>query len=285
MLYISPMKTLILSLFLVFASVSMSFSADMEFVFVKGGCFKMGDVFGVAWLDMEKTVHEVCVDDFHMGKYEVTFEQFREFADETGYKTEAEKSQGQWTAGCIYGAGAVRTWEKDNTWRDTIFQQYDRSPVICVSWNDSIAFTQWMAKKTGKTHRLPTEAEWEYAARSGGKEEKWAGTNNESELGDFAWYDENSDDKTHLVGKKRPNGLGLHDMTGNAWEWVQDWFNDAYYKDSPKDNPTGPEKGTHRSFRGGSWDGFPMVLRTTYRNFGWPYYRDPLIGFRVVRAK
>jgi len=221
----------------------------IEFVFIKGGCYRMGDIFGDGDSD-ERPVHKVCVDGFYMSRYETT--------------------QAQWLK--------IR---EDNPSR---FKAGINYPVENVSWNEVQGFIGRLNELTGQRHRLPTEAEWEYAARSGGKEEKWAGTNNESELGEFAWYDENSEDKTHLAGKKLPNGLGLHDMTGNVWEWVQDWFDITYYKDSPKNNPTGPEKGTHRSFRGGSWDGFPIVLRTTYRNFGWPYYRDPTIGFRVLRA-
>lgn len=204
----------------------------MGVVFVKGGCFEMGDTFfdGIGG-DDEKPVHKVCVDDFYMGKYEVTVGEFRAFVNNTGYRTEAERGDG-----CFYYTG--EKWEKDanKNWCDPGFSQTESHPVVCISWNDTQAFIKSLNKALGMNFRLPTEAEWEYAERSGGKKEKWAGTSNESELGAYAWYNDNSG--THPVGQKQPNGLGLYDMSGNVWEWIQDWYGDDYYNHSPRDNPS-----------------------------------------------
>lgn len=145
-------------------------------------------------------------------------------------------------------------------------------------------YTKWISKKTGMNFRLPTEAEWEYAARSGGKIEKYAGTSNDSELGKYAWYYENSGNKTHPVKQKRPNSLGLYDMTGNVWEWVSDWYDENYYKNSPKDNPKGSSTRTLSVLRGGSWLILGRYSRTAYRDGFYPVIRVNSFGFRLART-
>ena len=206
----------------------------MEFIFVKGGCFDMGDTFGDG-RDNEKPVHNVCVADFYIGKYEVTVGQFKIFVNDAGYRTEAEKGDGCYT---FTDTGL----KKDSTksWRSPGLSQDDQHPVVCVSWNDTNAYTKWLSGKTSKSYHLPTEAESEFAARSGGKKEKYAGTSSDSDLVNYAWYTSNSGGKTHPVGQKRPNSLGLYDMSGNVREWVQDWYDENYYKYSPRNNPQGP---------------------------------------------
>lgn len=226
----------------------------MEFIFVKGGIFEMGDVFGDGKTD-EKPVHEVQIDDFHMGKYEVT--------------------QGQ--------------WEKVMGTNPSYFSKGDNYPVENVNWAAVEEFISHLNQKTGKRYRLPTEAEWEYAARSGGRKEKWAGTISESELGDFAWYQVNSGGSTHPVGQKKTNGLGLYDMSGNVSEWVYDYYHEPYYRNSPKNNPKneiwGDEK---RVFRGGSCNKMPGTLRTSARACLHPQClflfgdSSEYIGFRLV---
>ena len=126
----------------------------------------------------------------------------------------------------------------------------DNLPVEQVSWKDVQEFIQKLNALTGKTYRLPTEAEWEYAARGGNQSQgyKYAGSNT---VGDVAWHYGNSDHKTHPVGQKQPNELGLYDMSGNVWEWCQDWYGD--YSSSAQTNPTGPSSGSYRVLRGGSW--------------------------------
>ncbi len=260
-----------------------------NFVFVKGGCFKMGDLWGDGRAD-ERPVHEVCVDDFYISKYEVTVGEFREFVEDTGYVTEAERKDECW-------GWTGKGWKKsrDLYWNNSGFSQTDRHPVVCVSWNDAQAFIEWKRDKMGMDFRLPTEAEWEYAARSGGKREKWAGTNSRAELYRYAnfcdsscdlkWKTSNQDDGyrfTAPVGSFKPNGLGLYDMSGNVYEWVEDWYDKDYYKRSPRDNPRGPDSGSDRVHRGGSWFDFPSVLRSYYRSHDTPSDSNNFMGFRLV---
>tara|TARA_B100000315_G_scaffold2440_1_gene2259 strand:+ start:13408 stop:14193 length:786 start_codon:yes stop_codon:yes gene_type:complete len=220
-----------------------------EFVFVKGGCFKMGNTFKEGD-NNELPVHEVCVDDFYIGEVEVT--------------------QSRWRA--VMGNNPSR------------FKDCDNCPVENVSWNDVQVFIKRINKITGKNYRLPTEAEWEYAARSGGKRERWAGTNRESELKEYAWYQRNSIKKTHPVKQKKRNGLGLYDMAGNVWEWVQDWYEKSYYKKSFKNNPNGPLSGDDKVLRGGSYFFTPRNIRTTRRAMANPDYRFIDIGFRLATS-
>ena len=223
--------------------------ASEGFIFVKGGCYQMGDTFGDGESG-EKLMHEVCVDDFYMGKYEVT--------------------QKEWTE--IMGSNPSK------------FKGCDDCPVEKVSWNDVQAFINKLNNSpltngVGGLYRLPTEAEWEYAARSGGRSEKYSGGNN---IDSVAWYDSNSGDKTHPVGQKEANGLGLYDMSGNVWEWVQDWYADDYYRKSPKNNPKGASSGQGRVLRGGSWYNFPLYLRASNRSRSVPATRFFTNGFRLV---
>jgi formylglycine-generating enzyme len=220
----------------------------IEMVLVKGGCYQMGDTFGDGAAN-EKPVHEVCVKDFLIGKYPVT--------------------QIQW-------AGAMgNNPSKEPNCGITC-------PVENVSWDDIQEFLRKLSQRTGKAYRLPTEAEWEYAARGGGKNEKWAGTSSQSELGDYAWYYNNSGYHSHPVGGKKPNDLGLYDMTGNVWEWMSDWFDEQYYANSPKDEPGGAASGETRALRGGYWGDLANFVRVSRRIGLVPAARAPGNGFRVV---
>jgi formylglycine-generating enzyme len=220
----------------------------MEMVLIKGGCYKMGDTFGDGAED-ERPVHEVCVRDFYIGKYLVT--------------------QMQW-AGTM-GTNPSRAPNCGMT-----------CPVENVSWNDAQEFIGKLSQRIGNAYRLPTEAEWEYAARSGGKDEKWAGTSSEKELGDYAWSYNNSAFQSHPVGLKKPNGVGLHDMTGNVWEWMSDWYDEGYYAKSPKDEPQGAATGRTRSLRGGYWGDLSTFVRVTRRIGLVPSARGGGYGFRVA---
>lgn len=219
----------------------------MEFIFVKGDCYKMGDIFGDGEPD-ENPVHEVCVSDFYLGKYEAT----------------------------------QRQWEKvmNNNPSANINCGPD-CPVENVSWNDINEYVKKLNIESGKRYRLPTEAEWEYAARSGGKEEKWAGNSDELKLGEFAWYNENSETVTHRVGTRKANNIGLHDMSGNVSEWCRDRYGEDYYKKSPKNNPLGPDAGDMRVLRGGSLED-NHSLRTTKRFNDAPGVTDGGYGFRLL---
>lgn len=249
------------------------------FVFVKGGCFDMGDVFGDGY-DIERPVHEVCVDDFYIGKHEVTVGEFRDFVIKTGYKTDAEKG-----GGCHYFTGGAWLQGEKNYWDRPDFHQTESNPVVCVSWNDANEYLKWKSRATGQRYRLATEAEWEYAARSGGGKDKWAGTVDESALGGYAWYGDNSGYETHPVGQKKPNRLGLYDMTGNVWEWVGDWYDEDYYKVSPRNNPPGPSSDTFRVQRGGSWGSNYWIARLFHRGRSEPDFRNSNLGFRCVRGR
>lgn len=220
---------------------------EIEMVLVKGGCFQMGDTFGDGATD-EKPVHEVCVDDFYIGKYEVT--------------------QAQWQA--VMGNNPSH------------FKKGGEYPVESVSWNDIQDFIGKLNALMGKRYRLPTEAEWEYGARSGGKKEKYAGTSDENSLGRFSWYDANSGEETHPVGLKKPNGLGIYDMSGNVWEWVQDWYGEYYYKDSPRENPQGLPRGDKKVVRGGSWKYYEWYVRASYRDRYEPTAGVNVYGFRLA---
>jgi formylglycine-generating enzyme required for sulfatase activity len=219
----------------------------MEFVLIKGGCFQMGDIFDDGDR-AERPVHEVCVEDFYMGRYEVT--------------------QGQWKT--------VRGKNPSSN------KKSDIHPVEDISWNDTQDFIKELNQKTNRYFRLPTEAEWEYAARSGGQREKWAGTNSENEIDSYAWNNSNSSRETHPVGQKRPNAYGLYDMTGNVWEWVGDWYEKNYYGESPRNNPNGPGRGSDRVYRGGSYKEKANDLRTTKREKKSNRRSDSTLGFRLV---
>ncbi len=217
----------------------------MEFVFIKGGCFERGDTFGDGDSD-EKPVHEVCVDDFYLGKYEIT----------------------------------QRQWEKVMGGNPSTFTGRD-NPVDRVGWNDVQQFIERLNSQSNRKYRLPTEAEWEYAAKSGGKREKYSGTSQEGELWDYVWYYGNSGASTHPVGQRKPNGLGLYDMSGNVWEWCADWYDAHYYQNSPKYNPRGPGNGELRVLRGGSWFRGPSFVRTACRLWSDPASRSINVGFRL----
>jgi len=228
----------------------------------------------------EKPQHKVRITKpFYLGAHEVTVGQFRQFVEATGHKSEAEKD----------GRGAYgwtgKGWQQDPrfNWRNPGFEQSDEHPVTCVSWNDAVAFCQWLSKKEGKTYRLPTEAEWEYACRAG-TTTRWCFGDDEAALGEYAWYYVNSGEKTHPVGQKRPNAWGLYDMHGNVWEWCADWYAEGYYRKAPPDDPTGPSSGADRVLRGGSWINNLCFARSANRSFYLPELRNLNLGFRVART-
>ena len=157
-------------------------------------------------------------------------------------------------------------------------------PVENVSWDDAVAFCKKLSQKEGKTYRLPTEAEWEYACRAGSST-KWSFGDSEGDLGKYAWFDGNSLRATHPAGQKKPNAWGLHDMHGNVFEWCADWFGGDYYANSQAEDPTGPPSGASRVLRGGSWhNSDPDSCRCAYRLFRPPGLRYYSHGFRVART-
>jgi len=216
----------------------------IQFVLVQGGAFEMGDFTGNSMPD-ERPVHEVQISDFYIGKYEVT----------------------------------QRQWERIMGFNFSHFKGVDR-PADRVSWRHIQLFISRLNEMTGMKYRLPTEAEWEYAARSGGKKTRWAGAPDEFAVGDYAWFGFNSGLYTHRVGEKKPNELGLYDMNGNVAEWVWDWYAEDYYANSPRINPQGPDSGTFRVVRGGGYS--TRVSATSVRSFFELSSPPNWVGFRLA---
>ena len=170
-------------------------------------------------------------------------------------------------------------WQRVMENRPSSFQGSTR-PVESVSWEDAVAFCEVLSTTEGVTYRLPTEAEWEYACRSATTTRYYWGGDMDD---DFAWHDENSGGETHPTAQKQPNAWGMHDMSGNVWEWCGDWFDENYYRQSPAQDPEGPAAGMSRVVRGGSWYNYPKNLRSSSR-FGFrPDKGNYYIGFRVAR--
>ena len=231
-------------------------SLGMEFVLIPAGEFMMGAVpQDKEARDNEKPQHKVRITKpFYMGKYPVT----------------------------------QNKWEMLMGNDHSIFKHAGKeAPVDNVSWNDCQEFIRELNAKEGKIYRLPTEAEWEYAARGGsiGSQSNsliFTYGDNEGKLGDYAWYNINSNSTIHPVGQKKPNSVALYDMMGNVWEWCEDWFGKEYYKKSPENDPKGPEKGGSRVLRGGSWFNNARYSRLSYRFIYYPHRRINYRGFRLV---
>ena len=219
---------------------------DHEMVFVQGGAFTMGCTLeqGGDCSSDEKPAHQVTVGSFYIGKYEVT--------------------QAQWKA--VMGSNPS-SFKGDNL------------PVEHVSWNEVQEFIRKLNAATGKQYRLPTEAEWEFACRGGLKSAhyKYSGSNN---LNDVGWYSDNSGNTTHPVGTKLPNELGIYDMSGNVWEWCNDWY--GAYSSVAQTNPQGPASGSARVLRGGSWSYDARFVRVSFRYYITPDYRINFLGFRLA---
>ena len=217
-------------------------SGSIEMVYVEGGTFQMGSNDGEA---DEKPVHSVTLNSFNIGKYEVTQKQWQD----------------------VMGSNPSN------------FTGCNNCPVEKVSWNDVQDFIQRLNTKTGSNYRLSTEAEWEYAARGGNKSRgyKYSGGD---DIEAVAWYDDNSGSKTHTVGQKQANELGIYDMSGNVWEWCSDWYGN--YSSNSQNNPKGYSSGSARVYRGGGWAGYAQYCRASNRGNGGPGGRGGRMGFRLV---
>ena len=215
-------------------------------VWVEGGTFRMGatsEQGSDAYSD-EKPVHSVTLSGYYIGKTEVT--------------------QALWKV--VMGSNPSSC-------------KGDNLPVEQVSWNDCQKFIRKLNSLTGQNFRLPTEAEWEFACRGGNNSRgyKYSGSNY---IDNVAWYDGNSGDKTHPVGTKAPNELGIYDMTGNVWEWCADWYGD--YSSGAQTNPKGPYDGSDRVCRGGGWGSLARLCRSSNRSYSYPTYRDGSLGLRLA---
>ncbi len=268
------MRKLILSL-IILLSMSTLKAQNPELVEVQGGTFIMGNNYAVT--KDESPEHKVTLSDFLIGKYEVTFEEFDRFCTVTGQEKPYDAKLGR-----------------------------GKKPVMNTSWESAVMYCNWLSKVNdleqcytiqrdslvtqvscnfeANGYRLPTEAEWEYAAKGGNKSKKYAysGSFNPNEV---AWFYENSDGVPHFVGKKESNELGIHDMSGNVREWCWDYYSNKFYSESPESNPSGPVDGIRRVFRGGGWNSKADLLRLTARESMGPNKHYGNVGFRVVRKK
>jgi len=267
-----------------------------EMVKIPGGSFLMGTLEG---RKDEKPQHIVSVPSFEIGKYEVTVGQFKKFVEATGYLTDAETGAGI-HKGCFGDGGGVDFGQQEGlNWRNPSYTQSDNHPVVCVSLNDAQAYIDWLNKETGSNYSLPSEAKWEYAARSGSTTDYHFG-NSKSELCQYAnvydevgktvnsygWRNAPCDDgeaKSSKVGQYKASPFGLHDMHGNVWEWVEDCWKSGYH-DAPSNGTVYKNKECeNRVTRGGSWYNIPLGVRSANRYWYLPTYRSFNLGFRLFR--
>ena len=241
-----------------------------EMVKVEGGTFTMGATAeqGSDYDSDELPTHQVTLSDYYIGKYEVT-QQLWEYV---------MSYSGTCADGSSMSAYASDVWLGSDP--SSSYGVGDYYPAYYVSYDDIVdIFLPRLNKITGKTFRLPTEAEWEFAAR-GGKQSKGYKYSGSDNIGDVAWYTNNSDDESYQVGTKQPNELGIYDMSGNVFEWCSDWY--GSYSSSAQTNPTGPFSGSYRVLRGGSWSSDAGSCRVSNRNDSYPSSRINGGGFRVV---
>ena len=281
-------------------------------IHIPGGSFDMGDEFGDGGSD-EKPVHRVTLSDFYLARTELSVADFAPFIKATGYQTDADKDGGSysWT-GQKWEKKAGVNWKCDAQGKVRPESEYNH-PVIHVSWYDAVNYCNWLSKAHGYTpvyrisgttvtanwqangYRLPTEAEWEYAARSGGKKYKYAWGNGnpkgniadetaKKQFSNWTIWTGYTDGHTYTapVGSFEQGDLGLADMTGNVWEWCWDWY--GTYPDGAQTNPRGPDTGAYRVRRGGSWSFTASLLRVASRDLGGPGYRYNFLGFRPART-
>ncbi|MDP6748755.1 MAG: formylglycine-generating enzyme family protein [Candidatus Poribacteria bacterium] len=227
-----------------------------KMVLIPPGSFEMGDHFDEGLDGDERPVHTVELDAFYMDKYEVVVGQFKKFVQQSGYSYDRWKDVAKYSLGDDY-------------------------PMIYVSWYDATAYAQW----TGK--RLPTEAEWEYAARGGLTDKKYPWGNEKNLARSYANYKgtggkDTWDQQIAPVGSFEANEYALYDVAGNVWEWCADWYGRNYYQNSLAKNPVGPGNGSKRVLRGGAWTSFVPYLRVSYRLNINPSIRNSYRGFRCV---
>ncbi len=234
-----------------------AFGINMKMIWVEGGSFLMGCTSEQGNCNSdEQNVRRVTVDGFYIGMLEVTQSQWEKVMGTSIYQ---QKSKA--ITNSTYGVGS----------------DY---PMYYVSWDEATEFCRLLSNKTGKTYTLPTEAQWEYAARGGKKADgtKYAGSN---VIDAVAWYGENSGSTSHVCGSKRANALGIYDMSGNVWEWCKDWYASSYVN-YDTNNPTGPSSGSACVNRGGGWETLASYCRVAVRFRYTPSFRYYDLGFRVV---
>ncbi|MDO5496911.1 MAG: formylglycine-generating enzyme family protein [Alistipes sp.] len=232
---------------------------NMKMIFVEGGTFTMGASSGDRDAGSgERPAHQVTLDSYYIAEFEVTQSQWEKVMGTTVYQ-QRDKVKSSYS---MAGVG-------------------DNYPMYYVSYEEARMFCEELSLLTGKTYLLPTEAQWEFAAKGGNKgknsDNKYSGS---CSVDAVAWYTSNSNSTSHSVGQKRANQLGIYDMSGNVWEWCSDWY--GSYSSGSQTNPMGPSGGQYRVLRGGSWDFDARYCRVSYRGHNNPSSRDNFNGFRVV---
>ncbi len=261
-----------------------------DMILVEGGSFQMGSNDGES---DEKPVHQVTVSSFFIGKYEVTQKEWQEVMGSNPSYFKGDNfpvDEVSWYDALVYCN--KRSVKEGLTPCYSISGSSDPNRWGSVPTSDNSTWNSVTCNWSANGYRLPTEAEWEYTARGGNKSKgyKYSGSN---DPGSVAWYADNSGSKTHSVGGKQANELGIYDMSGNVWEWCWDWHDSSYYSKSESRDPRGSGSGSYRSLRGGSWDYYSNFCRVSYRNYGsphyryyyyYPHYRNNFVGVRVLRA-
>jgi formylglycine-generating enzyme required for sulfatase activity len=251
-----------------------------EMVYLPGGSFVMGDEKGG---DNEKPVHAVRLDAFAMGRTPVTVAEYLGFCEETGE---------HWPEWLEEGRQYHQEKGSDDYYRERgVSREAEDLPIVGISWEDASAYCDWLSEKTGETYTLPTEAQWEFACRADSRTRYCFG-DDEKDLGAYAWYAASSKSKLHPVGEKQANEWNLHDMHGNLWEWCADWYAINYYEElaratrsgAASRNPSGPETGSFRVVRGGSWLNDAVDCRSAFRSRRGPGDRYGYLGFRLSRT-
>lgn len=255
--------------------------AAPEMVFVEGGSFAMGSD-GPGSLDNQKPVHTVKLTGFDIGKYEVTVREFSVFVGETKYVTTSDSLGFSWVyKGSNWVKAENINWTNDIYGKLIETNMMDR-PVIHVSWDDAMAYCRWLSKTTRRAYRLPTEAEWEFASRGGNNSAGFLYSGSD-DLRSVGWFQDNSTKNLSKVGQKKPNELGLFDMSGNVMEWCYDYYDEDFYSKARPEMIFGPAAGTERVARGGSWFTDDMLCRTVFRMAYPETTRGGNIGFRICR--
>jgi formylglycine-generating enzyme required for sulfatase activity len=258
-----------------------------DYVHVPAGSFRMGDNFGEGEA-RERPVHVVDLDAFYIAKYETTNLEWRRFRDDPGYDDPKF-----WPGGRVMPKTQIPYWTQPNNHGGGT-PDSDNYPVLGVNWDGATAYCNWLSAKTGKKYRLPTEAEWEKAAR--GTDQRrypWGNTIDRSyanytgaqrfDTGQIVGFYDGTK-RGELQTHSNASPYGAFDMAGNVWEWCQDWYSRDYYSSSSKKNPKGPETGAYRVVRGGSFFVDPVELRTSMRSGAWPSFQaHRMIGFRAAR--
>jgi len=272
---VTPLPTIVPSPGEVFRDTLKDGGSGPEMVMIPAGSFQMGDIQGGGDSD-EQPVHWVSVSAFAMGRYEVTVKEFRQFVNATGYVTDAEKKDGCY----VNNAGS---WGKvdDANWRNPYFSQGDNQPVSCVSWNDATAYIAWLSTQTGQQYRLPTEAEWEYAARAGTETKYWWGNEiGSNQANCYSDYCGDSFEYTSPVGSFAANPFGLYDTVGNLWEWTCSEYESSYK--GKEEHCSNNDAGLF-VLRGGSWVDGARRARSANRNWRSRTDRGGDCGFRLAR--